>query len=60
MTFELQYYVNVKENFKLKKFDNLSIQFEKQSIISIQSFLSAMWAENNQVITLKLWMFHLC
>ena len=42
MTIELQYYVNLKANFNLNKFENLSIQFEKQSIISIQSFFSVM------------------
>ena len=36
MAIELQYYVNLKANFNLKKFEDLSIQFEKQSIISIQ------------------------
>ena len=41
-TIELQYYVNLKGNFNLNKFENLSIQFEKQSIISIQSFFSVM------------------
>ena len=41
-TIELQYYVNLKANFNLNKFENLSIQFEKQSIISIQSFFSVM------------------
>ena len=29
-------------NFNLNKFENLSIQYEKQSIISIQSFFSVM------------------
>ena len=34
-TIELQYYVNLRADFNLNKFVNLSIQFEKQSIISI-------------------------
>ena len=41
-TIELQYYVNLRANFNLNKFGNLSIQFENQSIISIQSFFSVM------------------
>ena len=41
-TIKLQYYVNLKANFNLNKFKNLSIQFEKRSIISIQSFFSVM------------------
>ena len=41
-TIELHYYVNLKVNFNLNKFEELSVQFEKQSIISIQSFSSAM------------------
>ena len=40
MTTELQYYVTLRANFNLDKFKNLSIQFERQSIISIQSFFS--------------------
>ena len=31
---------NLKANFNLNKFENFSIQFEKQSIISIQSSFS--------------------
>ena len=47
-TIELQYYVNLKANFNLNKFENLSIQFEKQSIISIRSFFSVMdWKQPN-------------
>ena len=65
MIFELQYYVNIKENFKLKKFDNLSIQYEKQSIISIQSFLSMMgWKQPSShfqssecFIYVEIWLF---
>ena len=39
-TTELQYYVNPRANFNPNKFDNLSIQFERESIINIQSFFS--------------------
>ena len=39
-TTELQYYVNLGANFNPNKFDNLSIQFERESIINIQSFFS--------------------
>ena len=46
MTTELQCYVNLKANFNLNKFGNLSTQFEKQSIVIIQSFFSVMgWKE---------------
>ena len=57
MTIELQYYVNLKANFNLNKFENLSIQFEKQSIISIQSFFSVMgWKQpSNHFKALNVW-----
>ena len=42
MTIELQQYMNLKANFNVNKFENLSIQHEKQSIISIQLFFSVM------------------
>ena len=35
---ELQYYMNLKANFNLNKFENLSTRFDRQSIIRIQSF----------------------
>ena len=37
-TIGLRHYVNLKAYFNLNKFGNLSIQFEKQTVISIQSF----------------------
>ena len=40
MNIKLQYYLNLRAHFNLKKFENLSVQFEKQSVISIQSFFS--------------------
>ena len=39
---ELQYQANLKANFNLNKFENLSIRFDWQSIISIQSFFNVM------------------
>ena len=33
-TIELQYYVNLKANFDLDQFENPSIQFDRQNIIS--------------------------
>ena len=33
---KLQYYVNLRANFNLSKFENLSIRFERHSIINIQ------------------------
>ena len=39
---ELQYYMNLKANFNLNKFENLSIRFDRQSIIRIQSFFNVM------------------
>ena len=41
-TTELQYYVNLRANFHINKIENLSVQFEKQSIITIHSFFSVM------------------
>ena len=37
VSIELQYYVNIRANFKLNLFEHLLIQFERQSIIDIQS-----------------------
>ena len=42
MNIELRYYVSLKVNFNLNKFENLSIRFDRQSIISIQSFFNVM------------------
>ena len=46
ITTELQYFVNLRTNFSPDKFENLSTQFERQSIIksiiSIQLFFSVM------------------
>ena len=39
---ELQYYVNLKANFNLDKFKNLSFRFDRQGIISIQQFFNVM------------------
>ena len=55
----------LRANFNLKKFENLSIQFEKQSIISIQLFFSVMdwkWPSNHIqssecFIYVKIWHF---
>ena len=47
---ELQYYVNLRANFNHNKFENFSIQFERQSIISIQAFFNLMgwkWPSNH-------------
>ena len=44
-TIELQYFVNLKANFNLNKFENLPLRFERKSIISIQSFFNVMWWE---------------
>ena len=41
-TIKLQYYMNLRANFNLNKFEKLSIRFERQSIISIQSFFNVM------------------
>ena len=41
-TIELQYYVNLRANFNLNKFENLSIRSDRQHIISIQSFFNVM------------------
>ena len=41
-TIELQYYVNLRATFNLNKSDNLSIWFDRQSIISIQLFANSM------------------
>ena len=49
MTIELQYYMNLRENFNLNKSENLSIWFDRQSIISIQLFFNVMrrkWPSN--------------
>ena len=43
------YYVKLGSNFKLGKFENLLISFERQSITDIHSFVDATpWAENEQ------------
>ena len=42
MHIELQYYVNLKANFNLKKPKNLPVRFERQSIINIQSLFNMM------------------
>ena len=42
MTTELQYFLNLRTNFNPDKFENLSTQFERQSIINIQLFFSVM------------------
>ena len=56
----------LRANFNLKKIENLSIQFEKQSIISIQSFFSVLgwtWPSNNHFqssecfIYVEIWLF---
>ena len=45
---ELQYYVKLRANFILSKFENLSICFDRQSIISRR--FSMWWDENDQAI----------
>ena len=55
----------LRANFNLKKFENLSIQFEKQSIISIQLFFSVMgWKQPSNhfqspewFIYVEIWLF---
>ena len=58
-------WLTLRANFNLKKFEKLSIQFEKQSIISIQLFFSVMdwkWPSNHIqssecFIYVKIWHF---
>ena len=42
MTIELQYCVTLTANFNLNEFENLSVRFDRQSIISIQLFFNVM------------------
>ena len=41
-TIELQYYGNLRGNFNFNEFENISVWFDRQSIISIQSFFNVM------------------
>ena len=64
-TIELQYYMNLKVNFNFNKFENLSIWFDRQSRISIQSFFNVMeWKRPSNhfqssecFIDVKIWFF---
>ena len=65
--FELHYYVNLRTKFNLNKFENLSIWFDRQSIINFQSFFHVMgwkWPRDHFpspkcFIYVKIWFYYL-